>query len=401
MRANGAPRAEEQLVDNRLRFGVFLPPYHSPYNNHALALERDLELVECLDRLGYDDVWFGEHHSGGYETSPMPELMIAAASQRSKRIRLGTGVISLPYHHPLMVADRMVFLDHLTRGRCIFGLGPGALVLDSQMMGIDYSLLRPRMEESLEAILELLSSDKPVNRETEWFVLRDAQLHVKSYTRPRVPLAVAASVSPTGPKLAGKHGLALLSFGTASPAGFERLSETWEIIADQTRTSGHSVSRDEWAVCNYMFVAETEKQAREEVKYQIRSFFDYHHTVAPPFLHDIDSLTHDELIDNLNASGAGIVGTPEMAVKHIERLIERSGGFGTFLAFGVDWANREATLRSHELFAREVMPRFDGSIPSRAASFGRAKARQESDGQIRDAGREKATAAYYESNNPR
>ena len=207
-------------------------------------------------------------------------------------------------------------------------------------------------------------------------------------------------MSPTGPKLAGKHGLALLSFGSASKIGFDRLAETWDIIASQTAISGKSVSREEWALCGYMHVAETEKQAREEVKYQIRDFFDYHHTVAPPFLHDIESLTHDELIDSLNDSGAGVVGTPAMAIKHIERLIDRTGGFGTFLALGVDWAKREDALRSHEFFAREVMPAFDGSIPSRAASFARAKQRQESDSQIRDVGREKATASYYESNTP-
>lgn len=384
-------------MDARLRFGTFLPPYHSPRNNHALALQRDLELIEWLDRLGYDDAWFGEHHSGGYETSPMPELMIAAASQRTSRIRLGTGVISLPYHHPLLVAGRMVFLDHLTRGRCIFGFGPGALVVDSQMMGIDYNLLRPRMEESLEAILELLDSDEPVNRDTEWFRLRDAHLHVRSFSRPRVPLAVAAAVSPTGPKLAGKHGLALLSFGSASPAGFEALAQTWGVVEEQAQVTGKTVSRDDWALVGYMHVAESEEQAREEVRYQIRSFFDYHHAVAPPILGDIDSLTHDELVDSLNASGAGVVGTPEMAVSHIERLWNRTGGFGTFLTLAADWANREATLRSFELFAREVVPHFDGSMAPRLASFARAKARQENDAQIRDVGREKATASYYES----
>lgn len=385
-------------MDARLRFGIFLPPYHSPRNNHAMAIQRDLELIEWLDRLGYEDAWFGEHHSGGYETSPMPELMIAAASQRTTRIRLGTGVISLPYHHPMMVADRIVFLDHLTRGRCIFGFGPGALVADSQRMGIDYNLLRPRMEESLDAILELLDSDEPVNRTTDWFRLKDAQLHVKSYTHPRVPLAVAAAVSPAGPKLAGQHGLALLSFGAASPAGFNSLDATWEIVQDQAQLNDKSVSRDEWALVGYMHVAETEKEAREAVRYQIRSFFEYHHAVAPPLLADIDSLSHDELIDSLNASGAGIVGTPEMATAHLNRLWERTGGFGTFLAMGVDWANREATLRSYELFGREVMPNFDGSMHSRLASFAQAKDRHESDAQIREVGREKARSSYYESN---
>jgi limonene 1,2-monooxygenase len=385
-------------VSTRLRFGIFMPPYHSPSNNHSLALERDLQLIEWLDELGYDDAWFGEHHSGGYEASPMPELMIAAAAQRTTRIRLGTGVISLPYHHPLLVADRITYLDHLTRGRCVFGFGPGALVLDSQMMGIDYNDLRPRMEQSLEAIIELLDSDEPVNRETDWFRLVDAQLHVRSYTSPRVPLAVAAAVSPTGPKLAGKHGVGLLSFGAASPVGFNRLSETWQIVEEQAESHNTTVSRDDWTLVGFMHVAETERQAREEVKYQIRSFFDYHHTVAPPLLEDIDRMTHDELIGNLNASGAGIVGTPEMAVKHIQRLQERTGGFGSFLSMSVDWANREDTRRSYELFAREVVPHFDDSITSRLNAFARAKARQEDDGKLRDVGREKASVAYYESN---
>ena len=138
-----------------LRFGVFAPPYHHPRHNAALAIEHDLQLIEFLDQIGFESAWFGEHHSGGYEFIPMPELMIAAAAQRTSRIRLATGVVSLPYHHPFMVADRMAFLDHLTRGRLIFGIGPGALPGDSSMMGIDYQALRGRMEESLEAILEL------------------------------------------------------------------------------------------------------------------------------------------------------------------------------------------------------------------------------------------------------
>ena len=107
-------------MNKRMKFGAFMGPFHARRDNPTLALHRDLELVGLLDRLGYDECWFGEHHSGGYEASPMPELMIAAASQRTRRIRLGTGVISLPYHHPLLVADRMVFLDHLTRGRIVF-----------------------------------------------------------------------------------------------------------------------------------------------------------------------------------------------------------------------------------------------------------------------------------------
>lgn len=119
------------------RFGVFLAPYHDPAGNPTLQLRRDLDLAELLDRTGYDEIWFGEHHSGAYETIASPELMIAAAAERTRRIRLGTGVNSLSYHHPYVLADRIMQLDHLTQGRVMFGMGPGQLPSDAFMMGID------------------------------------------------------------------------------------------------------------------------------------------------------------------------------------------------------------------------------------------------------------------------
>src|SRR5205807_1685292 len=122
---------------------------------------RDLELIERLEELNFDEAWVGEHHSAGYEIIASPEVFIAAAAERTRRIKLGTGVSSLPYHHPFMLADRMVLLDHLTQGRAMFGVGPGALPSDAFMMGIDPVKQRPMMEESLEAILQLLAGDEP------------------------------------------------------------------------------------------------------------------------------------------------------------------------------------------------------------------------------------------------
>src|ERR1700722_17932242 len=109
----------------RIRFGAFLPP-HNPVGDHpTLLLERDLALAQHLDNLGFDELWVGEHHSSGWETINSPEMFLAVAGDRTKRIRLGTGVVSLPYHHPFMVAERIVMLDHMTRGRAMLGTGPG------------------------------------------------------------------------------------------------------------------------------------------------------------------------------------------------------------------------------------------------------------------------------------
>src|SRR5215813_13752270 len=164
-----------------MRFGYFLAPFHPVGQNPTLALERDLDLIVHMDRLGFDEVWVGEHHSAGYEIIASPEVFIGVAAERTKHIRLGTGVSSLPYHQPLMLADRMVLLDHLTGGRTMLGVGPGALPSDAYMMGIDVSRQRDMMEEGLEALLALLRGEEPVTRKTDWFELRDARTQLRPY----------------------------------------------------------------------------------------------------------------------------------------------------------------------------------------------------------------------------
>jgi len=131
------------------RFGAFMAPFHPPTENPLLALERDLELLTWLDELAFDEVWVGEHHSAGWEYIASPELFLAVAAERTRHIKLGTGVVSLPYHHPMLVAERMAFLDNMTRGRVLFGVGPGALVTDALMLGVEPTRTRPMMEEAL------------------------------------------------------------------------------------------------------------------------------------------------------------------------------------------------------------------------------------------------------------
>src|SRR6476659_5180938 len=196
-----------------MRFGNFMAPFHPVGQNPTFAIERDLDLIVSMDRRGFEEAWIGEHHSAGFEIIASPEVVIAVAAERTKHIKLGTGVSSLPYHNPLILADRMVLLDHLTRGRVMLGCGPGALPSDAFMMGIDPQRQREMMEESLEAILALLDGSEPVTRETDWFTLKDARLQLRPYTHPRFEVCVAAQVSPSGPRAAGRFGCGLLSIG--------------------------------------------------------------------------------------------------------------------------------------------------------------------------------------------
>jgi limonene 1,2-monooxygenase len=350
-----------------MKFGIFLAPFHPVGQNPTLALERDLDLIVRLDQLGFDEAWIGEHHSAGFEIIASPEVFIAVASQRTRHIRLGTGVSSLPYHHPLMLTDRMVLLVHLTRGRLMMGVGPGALPSDAFMMGIDPMNQREMMEESLEAILALLDGSELVTRETGWFTLRDARTQLRPYTHPRFEVAVAAQISPAGPRAAGRFGLSLLSIGATSAGGFDMLGSHWQVMEERAEEFGTTVYRDKWRLVGPMHIAETEAQARADVEFGLAQWIDYFERVAALPLAP-QSLHTQEMVDAINGTGFAVIGTPEMAIGQIERLLEQSGGFGTFLLMGHDWANREATLHSYELFAREVMPKFQGSMPSLVAS---------------------------------
>ena len=364
-----------------LRFGVFYAPFHPVGQNPTLALEYDLDRVVALDRLGYDEAWFGEHHTGGYEIIPSPEIFIAAAAERTKHIRLGTGVVSLPYHHPWLVADRLVLLDHLTRGRLIFGAGPGALPTDAYIMGIDPVEQRRMMEESLEAILALFQSDEPISRQTDWFTIRDGRLQVRPYTHPHPEVAVAAMVSPSGPRLAGKHGVSLLSLSMSVFEGFAAIGQAWGVVEEMAAKEGRPApDRQSWRVLGTCHIAETRDQAIEDCTFGLEDFANYFGGGAGfvPLANSVDGGPQSprEYVEAYASSGNVVIGTPDDAIEYIEGLLEQSGGFGTFLMLGHDWARPEATFRSYELFAREVIPHFTGHLAAPRASHDWAVAKR-------------------------
>jgi len=351
----------------QLKFGIFLAPFHPVGQNPTLALERDLQLIEHLDELGFEEAWFGEHHSAGYEIIASPEVFIAAVAQRTKHIRLGTGVSSLPYHHPFMLADRLVLLDHLTRGRLMIGVGPGALPSDAFMMGIDPARQRDMMEESLEAILLLLEGREPVTMETDWFKLVGARLQMRPYQRPYPEVAVAAQISPAGPRAAGKFGCSLLSIGATSAGGFDVLGAHWDVMDERAEEFGTTVDRSKWRLVGPMHIADTKEQAIKDVEFGLEEWVDYFQRVAALPLAP-DTTNFGSLVDALNASGFAVIGTVEDAIAQVARLRTQSKGFGTFLLMGHEWADTEATRHSYELIARYVAPEFQDSSSTLTAS---------------------------------
>ncbi|PZU83943.1 MAG: LLM class flavin-dependent oxidoreductase [Shinella sp.] len=361
-----------------LRHGVFMAPFHATRENPTAAMHRDFELVEWLDRLGFDEAWFGEHHSGGYETIASPELFIAAAAERTSRIRLGTGVITLPYHNPLMVANRIVQLDHQTRGRIMFGVGPGLLVTDQRMLGIDPQKSRERMEEALGVIIRLLQGEI-VTHKSDWFELKDAQLHLLPYQRPYPEIAVPSAVSPSGARAAGKFGASMLCVAAGDQAGYDSLRTNWEIANDVAAKNGRTIDPKTVRLVTSMHIAETREQARKNVEFGLRDYVYYRNSVTPgAFREDGDLVEH---INNPKgdssaffAGSSSVIGTPDDAIALIDRLIERQGVFGTVLQLGHNWADFEATKKSWDLYMRYVVPHFNKANANRQASLDRMRA---------------------------
>jgi limonene 1,2-monooxygenase len=248
-----------------MRFGIFLAPFHAVGENPTLSMDRDMELIEWLDHLGFDEAWIGEHHSAGWETIAAPEIFIAAALQRTRSIKLGSGVTSLPYHHPFLVAQRFVQLDHMSKGRTMLGCGPGALPSDAYMMGINPLDQRRRMVEALDAIVALLKCEEPVTMETDWFTLREGRLHLAPWSE-RIPIAVTSTITPFGMMAAGRHGLGVLSIGAGIPGGPEMLSKQWGIAEDEAAKHGLAMDRNDWRVVVNMHCAEDDEEALRQVK---------------------------------------------------------------------------------------------------------------------------------------
>ncbi len=347
----------------KMRFGAFLAPHHPIGENPTLQFQSNLELVELMDKLGYDEFWCGEHHSTGWEIIASPELFLAAAAERTQRIMLGTGVVSLPYHHPFMVAQRMVQLDHQSRGRVIFGSGPGALPSDAHTLGIDPMVLRDRQDEAMGIIRRLFTEKERFSYESEWFKLNDAKLQLRPLQED-MEFAVASIVSPSGMTLAGKHRAGVLSIGSLTQDGIRALPLQWSFAEESAKEHGNTVDRKNWRIVLNWHIAETRKEAREQAKHGLmRHNNEYSIGTLAGGVGTIYK-TPDEAVDGVAFSelSTAVIGTPDDLVARIREMMELTGGFGCVIGFVHDWANRENTRRSWDMVARYVVPQINGLL---------------------------------------
>ena len=355
---------------SKIRFGAFLAPHHPIGENPLLQFQSNLEFAKLLDRLGYDEFWCGEHHSTGWEMIASPELFLAAVAEHTHRIMLGTGVVSLPYHNPFMVAQRIIQLDYQSRGRVIFGSGPGALPSDAHTLGFDPMLLRDRQDEAMGVIRKLFEGKERITYESDWFTLRDAKLQLLPLQED-MEFAVASMVSPSGMTLAGKHRAGVLSIGSMTKAGMRSLPNQWSFAEESATKYGNTVDRKNWRIVISWHIAETREEAKEQAKLGL---FNHNNQYTVGTLAGGEGTiyeTPEDAVDDVadSATGTAVIGTPDDLVKKIRDMQELTGGFGCVIGFVHDWANRENTRRSWDLVARYVVPEVNGLLDQYRESY--------------------------------
>ena len=347
-----------------MKFGFFMMPSHSHRENPTLAFERDLQLIEYAEGLGYDEFWVGEHHSGGWETIPAPDIFLAAAATRTKRIRLGTAVINLPYHHPFHVAERMAFLDHLTHGRLMLGCGPGVLSTDIQLFGRDPSELRPMMNEAVDIILKLYREDGLVSHKGQYWQIENMEIQVKPYQQPHLPVFMVSSGSGNSIKVAAERGLPVISGVFLLPGAIE-LGDQWRAYEQLSADAGHSVNRDDWRLSANIYLAESTEEAIADITNgamtEANEYF--FQTGGKPTFEAYPGQPAEEIsLQQIIEKRSWIIGDPDYCVQRLKELEATTGGFGGMLLVTAEWTSVEKWYRSLELFARYVMPQFKGTL---------------------------------------
>jgi limonene 1,2-monooxygenase len=289
-------------------------------------------------------------------------MFLAAAGERTRRIKLATGVVSLPYHHPFHVAQRMVQLDYMTGGRVIFGSGPGALASDAHTLGVDPMLLRDRQDEAIGVIRRLFQGERVTVR-SDWFTLQDAALQLLPLQED-MPCAVASQISPSGMTLAGKHGIGVISIGSLSEEGLNALQTQWGFAEAAAAQYGQAVHRQDWRVLLSWHIAESRDKARAEARDGLLRHHNEYitRTLQRPGAQPFTS--PDEAVDKVAFApgAAATIGTPDDLVERIKSVFDISGGFGTVVGFVHDWANPENTMRSWDMVARYVVPEINGYL---------------------------------------
>ncbi len=351
---------------------------------HELLAE-DTEKCLLADRLGFDEMFLGEHYSAITEPYPSPLMFMASLIARTRNLDFGTGVISLPNRHPALIAGEVAQIDHMSGGRFIFGIGTGSLISDMELLGNGDPALRNRMLiESIDMIEQIWSQDPPYDIPGEFWttkIERTVKPSVgmgfipKPFQRPRPPICVtAASPNSHTVRIAGRRGWGPISSAFLTADG---VATHWAMLRQGAAEAGRVADGANWRAARCIHVAASDHEARDRVlsaSSSYRYYFDYFREILGglgrlaalkprPDMPD-DQVTTDGIIES-----RVIFGSPETVLDQLVAFRDRAGPFGSLLMTGVDWggANEAWERESMRRLAEQVMPRLAQHAAARAA----------------------------------
>jgi alkanesulfonate monooxygenase SsuD/methylene tetrahydromethanopterin reductase-like flavin-dependent oxidoreductase (luciferase family) len=360
-----------------VKFGAFLMPTHPPERSIRDGQLCDLQELERLDALGFEEAWIGEHFTANWEPCPAPDLLIAQALTRTKRIRLGPLGHLLPYHHPVELAHRVAYLDHMAEGRYQLGVGISALPTDHQLFGLDVSGGRNRRMtfEAIEMMMRLWSDEASDFKGEFWSMgetrseLPGLGYHLDPYQKPHPPLAIAGlTPGSDNHKLAGEKGYIPVSLSIDPDASIT--SKHWDAVVEGAQRSGRTPDRETWRIIRDVYVAPTDQEARELAIGGImgrcwREFLlpIYLGLGLGPILKR-DASMPDAAVDlEYLADNLWLVGSPQTVAERILKLQEQTGGFGCLLAVSYDATDELSSWeRSLRLLMEDVLPQCQASL---------------------------------------
>jgi alkanesulfonate monooxygenase SsuD/methylene tetrahydromethanopterin reductase-like flavin-dependent oxidoreductase (luciferase family) len=355
-----------------MEFGILFTSHANnetePYPHRDVHARVTREIVRA-DALGYDYAWIAEHHFSS-EYGIMPDVFVYAGylAALTKRIKIGTAVVTLPLANPLRVAENTAFLDILSNGRFALGLGSGYRKYEFDGFGIDFEARRDIQEEALPLLMELFHKRRTDHHGKHFHakVDGDYELFPHAVQEPHPPIFLAGATER--------------SIGVAGRMGFGLMLSTWTPFEELARQiAGYRAALEETPqplranparghvdIARYVYVAETDAKARAEsepvILRHLKHFSSGHTsgylgTVSQggkTSTRDYDALDRDIILH----------GSPATVVEKIERLHAMTGVSSIMLHYP-PWYGPERALASLDLFAREVMPKFQADAPAR------------------------------------
>jgi alkanesulfonate monooxygenase SsuD/methylene tetrahydromethanopterin reductase-like flavin-dependent oxidoreductase (luciferase family) len=364
-----------------LRLGMFVMPIHDPAKPMAQCFDEDLELAVKCEELGFADFWVGEHHSSTYENIVMPEIFLGKVLGLTKSIRVGPAPVCLQYHHPVHVANRLAFLDHLSHGRLNVCFGPGAVPTDMEVFGIKPQDAGARVAEAIDMVLRIWTSEPPYKFAGQFWSMKlsetiDEQMGIgrlhKPLQKPYPPIYVPSiSRASKGLQSAAARGFRCISHHMLHA---DVLLDQWKTYSAGASSAGRTASPADWSIARNIFVADTTQEARRcaaanSLGRCVQYILDLTRRTSPTGLamwKPSPQMSEDDCNLDYFLDEVIIAGDPEHVTRELVSLRQRIGPFGSLVLVAHDWDDRQRWLHSLELFTKEVIPAFHRAIGAAA-----------------------------------